>query len=236
MKRSCIVKIWKPKLSIQLNKLCLLLCLFTSAVFVNADNGDTSAKTLDSLAKFSDTLLSVKNMSGDFKQSIYDANGEMLQETEGKFSLKRPGYFLWHVAPPYEQVIIGSPEDLKVYDPDLEQMTIHAHSSLVGTPASLISGEVAEIEKAYNVVYREKKGRDVFSLSRKGETESAFTALNFIFKPSKKGVSKLEEMSFIDKLGQKTEVVLSQQKTNKKMDDAAFHFIPPEGTDIIVDG
>lgn len=198
--------------------------------------GQQSKALASGVSVFSQTLLAVENMTGEFTQSIFSADGELLQETHGDFSLKRPGYFLWHVAPPYEQVVIGSPDGLKVYDPDLEQMTVYAQNSLAGTPASLISGDVVEIEKKYRVEHKQNKHVDVFTLKSKNEKTEVFTALNFEFERSKTALPRLDKMSFTDPLGQKTEVVLKKQKINGRVDENVFLFIPPEGTDIIVDG
>lgn len=196
---------------------------------------------------FSQALLSVETMTGRFTQRIIDSdeltrasdsgkdNDASIQTTEGNFIIKRPGYFLWHVSPPYEQLIIGSPGSLKMYDPDLEQMTIHAQDSLSGTPASLISGDVTSIDQNYDVRLTQNKKIQTYTLTEKGEGEGAFESLTFVFSTKSKD-SLLLEMSFIDKLGQKVEILISQQKNNPRIEDSAFDFEPPKGTDIIIDG
>ncbi len=196
---------------------------------------------------FSEALLSVETMTGHFTQRIIDSeefnssgdagknDDASIQTSEGNFIIKRPGYFLWHVSPPYEQMIIGSPGSLKVYDPDLEQMTVHAQDSLSGTPASLISGDVTLIDKNYDVELKQSKKIRTYTLTEKGAGEGAFESLVFVFSRKSKD-NLLFEMSFIDKLGQKVEILISQQKNNPRIEDSAFDFEPPKGTDIIIDG
>lgn len=206
----------------------LLVCVLCS-VPVCADE--------KALQAFSQTLLAVDTMTGHFTQRIIAAGGEdeYVQTTEGKFIIKRPGYFLWHVSPPYEQLLIGTPGSLKVYDPDLEQMTVHAQDSLAGTPASLISGDVASISQNYAVEREQNKETETYLLRHKSADEGAFESLSFVFSRTSK-TKLLLEMSFTDRLGQKVEIIVSKQKNNPKVSVQAFEFEPPKGTDIIIDG
>eukprot|EP01026_Neomeris_dumetosa_P004082 TRINITY_DN110929_c0_g1_i1.p1 TRINITY_DN110929_c0_g1~~TRINITY_DN110929_c0_g1_i1.p1 ORF type:complete len:113 (-),score=16.10 TRINITY_DN110929_c0_g1_i1:221-559(-) len=112
-------------------------------------------------------------------------------------------------------------------------MTVHDQDSLAGTPASLISGDVEEISKQYEVSVELQKNKEIFILRQKQDEESSFDSLTFVFMGKN---NELKEMTFVDKLGQKTEIQLSKLKTNKKITDKKFEFEPPAGTDIIIDG
>ncbi len=214
------------------NRLILLGALLVSGFTYSggSDRADSVAA-----ASFSKTLLAIDTLKGNFRQRIIDSDGEELQVTDGEFSIKRPGYFLWHVAPPYEQVVVGTPNALKVYDPDLEQMTVHGKDSLGGTPAALMSGDISEIENSYLVEREQSAKTESYFLRQKIEEDGAFESLVFVFSRKKK-VKTLLEMSFTDKLGQKTEITVSKQKINDAIDESVFLFEPPKGTDIIVDG
>ncbi len=214
------------------NRLVLLVTLLVSGFSHSGgnDQGDRAAT-----ASFSETLLAFDTLKGNFRQRIIDSDGEVLQVTDGEFSIKRPGYFLWHVAPPYEQVVVGTPSALKVYDPDLEQMTVHGQDSLAGTPAALMSGDISAIESSYIVEREENAKTESFFLRQKNEENGAFESLVFVFSREMKQKTLLE-MSFTDKLGQKTEVIVSKQIINVSLDQSVFQFEPPKGTDIIVDG
>ncbi|MFL0799563.1 MAG: outer membrane lipoprotein chaperone LolA [Agarilytica sp.] len=216
----------------QFNRFVLLAVLVVSGFSHGGgnDQGDSAAT-----ASFSDTLLAMDTLKGDFRQRIIDSDGEELQVTVGEFSIKRPGYFLWHVAPPYEQVVVGTPNALKVYDPDLEQMTVHGQDSLAGTPAALMSGDIAAIEKGYLVELEQSAKTESYFLRQNNEEEGAFESLVFVFSRKMKP-KMLLEMSFTDKLGQKTEITVSNPKINDAIDESVFLFEPPKGTDIIVDG
>lgn len=205
--------------------------LFLIASAVTADDKIQRNATED----FVSTLKSLETLSGVFEQRITDNDENELQVTEGEFSVKRPGYFLWKIAPPYEQIVVGTPNELKVYDPDLEQMTVYAQDSLAGSPAALISGDVKSISENYDVEYNTKNKQDTFVLKHKNSDQGSFASLSFSF--LQKGKKRLlNHMTFVDKLGQKTEISLSKLKVNSKVKDNTFEFTPPKDTDIIIDG
>ncbi len=187
-------------------------------------------------AAFAEAMLAMETLSGEFKQRILDNEGAELQVTAGEFKVKRPGYFLWRIAPPYEQIVVGTPAALKVYDPDLEQLSVHRQDSLAGTPAALISGDVAAISRDYDVDQRGDGEHETFVLRPKAAAGGAFGSLTFVFRKKKSGGLWLSAMHFVDKLGQTTEIVISKLAVNQNIADRHFQFEAPEGTDIIVDG
>jgi len=184
--------------------------------------------------EFTARLAEITTLSGRFEQFLLDTDGSELQKTEGAFKMKRPGFFLWEVQPPFEQLVLGSPEQLKVYDADLEQMTVHAKSSFSASPALLLSGDVAKIADQYEVARIEGTTSSVgFRLSEKGEAGGDFDSLSFFF-VSQKNASVLTAMDFVDKLGRKTAVKFSDLSLNEAIADTVFVFEPPVGTDIII--
>lgn len=213
----------------------LLLMLLMTA-FSHAEEPPTAKATQqdtnNAAIELANAFGAISAMSGKFKQTITDAEGENLQETEGKFKVLRPGYFLWHVAPPYEQLVIGTPQSLKVYDPDLEQMTVHKQSSFAGTPAALISGDVSAITQNYSVSRNDAKKVSLFTLTQQND-DSDFESLEFNFQG--KNSLELSSMSFTDKLGQRTEIRFKKLTQNGSIEPSVFEFEPPEDTDIIID-
>lgn len=196
---------------------------------------DRSPRNLSATERFAATLTALETISGEFKQSLLDKDGQLLQATEGQFKLKRPGYFYWAVSPPYEQIVVGTPDALKVYDPDLEQMTIYSQDSLAGSPAALLSGDVNKISASYVVDKIEAVGKDVYQLSQQGREGQSFETLIFTFE--NKGKEKhLSKMVFKDKLGQTTQIIVENINNNQNMPASQFEFDAPAGTDIIIDG
>ncbi|MFL0809174.1 MAG: outer membrane lipoprotein chaperone LolA [Agarilytica sp.] len=210
--------------------LLMLMCAQTLA-----GNTKENAETTAVAKTLAHSLTEISTLSGRFLQKIIDADGQTLQETEGKFKVLRPGYFLWHVDPPYEQLIIGTPETLKVYDPDLEQMTVHQQNVFSGTPAALISGDVSSITQQYSVTQQTKNKTQTFTLKQFENTKSDFESLSFRFSLNTPKASVLMGMNFTDRLGQRTEVSFRKLEQNETLAQRAFEFEPPADTDIILD-
>jgi len=197
---------------------------------------DTAAQDKAVYQRFASLLSELQAMSGHFEQVVLDGEGHQVQKTQGDFKVKRPGYFWWEVAPPYEQVVVGTPDSLKVYDPDLEQLTVHDKSSLAGSPAMLISGDITAIEQNYQIKLREKDGKQTFDLKHLVVKPDGFETLSITFTSSaKKGSSQLEAMQFSDKLGQSTQITFSSIDRNPGLDVSSFELKVPEGTDVIID-
>ena len=203
----------------------------------------------DAYTNFAEYLKGMETLSGKFQQEIYDQEGVEIQKTNGDFKVKRPGYFWWNVAPPYEQLVVGTPDNLQIYDPDLEQLTIHEKDSLAGSPALLMSGDIEAIKKSYDISESKNKDQVTFNLKHKSNEESPFDTLALVFiekegkkntadqtSASEKFTSQLRHMNFTDKLGQRTNVTFSELVPNVSLDIKAFLFEAPEGTDVIVDG
>ena len=186
-----------------------------------------SGKAVNALAQ---KLKNITSMQGRFAQVISDHEGEDIQISEGHFKVRKPGLFFWQVLPPYEQTVMSDGNSLTVYDPDLEQATVYSDSSWQNTPASILSGDVEQLEAEYTIALAEQsKHEATFELTPKEKEDNAFEVLRFSFFKE-----KLSKLSFLDKLGQTTTVDFSKVKINKPIADKVFAFDAPEGTDVIV--
>ncbi len=200
------------------------------------DETTSEQATVSEEEKFSELLGAVKTLKGKFSQELLDQSGKSLQKTDGTFKVLRPGYFYWEVNPPYQQIVVGTPHSLKIYDPDLEQMTIQESASLSGTPAAFMSGESSAIFSDYALTKTVKEKIIDYTFTLKPGSDASFAKIQFVFDRSNDETPFLSYLSFVDKLGQETQVQLSALELNIEIDAAAFQFIAPEGTDIIVDG
>ncbi len=180
------------------------------------------------MREFIEKIDNIQSMEGKFKQIVRDQDGEEIQATEGDFKVKRPGMFYWQVSPPFEQLVIGNIDALAVYDEDLGQATIYSNRALDNTPALILSGHPEAIAADYSVTNLNEE-KNTYELSPIDAEESAFDSLSFTFKGK-----KIKSLRFIDKLGQATDVSFSRLKLNREIDESVFVFIPPPGTDVII--
>jgi len=176
-------------------------------------------------------LRDYRSYQADFIQIVVNESGSQVQETHGKLKAKRPGLFYWETRKPLPQYIVSDGETVEVYDPDLEQVTVHNLDDRVqSTPALLLSGEVANLNDSYEV-YERGVGTRVqeFKLVPRAP-DSLFVSLRLSFE---NGV--LQEMRMQDSLGQLSILSFDDIVLNESIDQSVFELDYPEGVDIIRD-
>lgn len=175
-------------------------------------------------------LTETKTLSADFTQTLRTNEGEVLQETSGKFYLKRPGKFRWNYAEPYQQEIVSDGKYIWIYDVELQQVTVQKNSStLSNTPMALMDGKL-KLAEAYTV--SELDHRDgIFRLKLSSKSDDADFAELII------GVDEtgMRFMQLRDQFEQTTDIVFDNLESNTKLTSELFEFIPPEGVDVFGD-
>lgn len=170
----------------------------------------------------------IQSLRGRFNQVLSDKSGSNLQSSAGEFVVKRPGYFLWESEAPYEQTVIGTPEKVWIYDPDLEQVTIrNSEHQANNSPARLLSGDLSELRSNYDIS-GDAKGETFRLLPR--QSDSPYRYIEFDFSEK-----KLAALRFQDKLDQVTQIRFEQLQMNTPVAAETFIFTAPAGTDVIVD-
>ena len=179
--------------------------------------------------KLASRLSGLQTFEARFTQFIVDQSGARIQETGGEIRARRPGQFYWHASPPIEQYVVSDGKIVRVYDPDLAQVTEQEMDQRISsTPALLLSGDVKDLERSYDVTFRAiPDGREEYSL-RPLDKESLFEVLQMWFKD---GV--LREMRLVDSLNQRSTILFDDVKVNTKLGDEAFRLDIPDGVDII---
>ncbi len=171
----------------------------------------------------------IETLTGDFQQTITEKSGDTVQQSSGSFSLKRPGYFFWESAEPFAQTIVGTPDTLWVYDPDLEQVTERRQTLNDNTsPVSILTGDPAALKTRFEVELQEQGAQQSFTLTPKLKGEANYDHVVVVFEQQ-----QLASIRFIDKLQQTTTVMLSNVKRNSPVEPGRFEFVPPAGTDIV---
>lgn len=184
-----------------------------------------SADPVDDLKQ---RLAPLTTLSARFAQTVYAADGYAAQSTSGTMTLARPGKVRWVSAPPFEQWVIADGRTLWVYDPDLAQVSIRPFLGDIGnTPAVLLIGGVADLERQFSVV-REISGATISYTLKPLAADSRYTELTLSFSDQTPTAMVLR-----DTLGQRTEVTFTKVKLNAPVDGKLFHFDPPAGTDVL---
>ncbi|MGY2461530.1 outer membrane lipoprotein carrier protein LolA [Vreelandella sulfidaeris] len=182
----------------------------------------------DAAERLTERLDPLENYQAAFEQQILDSSGERLQSARGEMWLSRPGLLRWEVEAPYSQTVVSDGDDVYLYDPDLEQVTVQAMDERVThTPALLLSGSVDELTDSYEVFYEQDGGEDVFTLVPIS-VDTLFEELSMVFDED-----SLTELWMMDSTGQRTAITFSNITSNSNIDQSMFDFEIPEGTDVI---
>lgn len=190
------------------------------------ESGEAAATELASM------LESYETFQSSFIQIVVNENGNRVQESRGSLKAKRPGLFYWETSQPHSQFVVSDGEKVEVYDPDLEQVTVHSLDEKVSTtPALLLSGEVDNLDETYKVSMRTvgENNRE-FTLEPRSE-DSLFVSLRLTFSRG-----ELQEMRMQDSLSQLSVLSFDNIRLNEEVSDTAFVLEYPDDVDVIRDG
>ncbi len=204
-----------------------LINIFLFSMFISVDAYAEDKKTSTGEVYLEKFLSKTQTLEANFQQTLRTHKGEVLQQTEGKFYLNRPGKFRWNYKTPYEQIIVSDGERIWIYDVDLEQVTVQTQSAgLPSSPMALLQ-DSAKLYQSFNVSPLDEHD-GVYRLKLESKTsESDFTEI--VVGVDAKG---LRFMQLHDQFEQVTDIVFTEIITNTKLAKEIFEFIPPEGVDV----
>jgi outer membrane lipoprotein carrier protein len=174
-------------------------------------------------------LAQYQNLTANFEQGVFDANGTLVQNSSGNMAVQRPENFRWFTQNPNEQLILTDGKKLWVYDIDLAQVTISQLQKKTGTtPAMLITTSSQEMQQNYNVsIYPSPDSELVYQLLPKAKNAD-FQWVRFFF------VNKqIHKMQIRDNIGQLTSITFSQLKANSTLPKSLFVLTIPKGVDVV---
>ena len=166
----------------------------------------------------------LQTLQADFDQQVVDSNNRLVQSSQGRMWIMRPGRFRWDYETPYRQQLVADGERLWSYDEDLEQVTVQAAAQvLTATPAMLLSGN----QPLEDVFIIEASGTERVQLTPKSD-DSNVTGLQLYF-----ANDLLQRIEARDTFGNTTTFTFSNLKRNPELQPALFHFEPPAGADVV---
>lgn len=176
------------------------------------------------------TLLgNLNSLQATFNQTVYDGNGNALQNTQGTMDILRPGKFRWETKSPARQLLIADGKRIWFYDMDLAQVTVQRQQKAQGgSPAILLSGSVQELAQDFTISALPTKGNSVAFKLLPRNKNGMFQQLELRF-----ANNKLHSMKLLDNLTQSTEIIFSNVVNNPNLDPSIFSFTPPKGVDVV---
>lgn len=197
----------------------IFLLFFMLPFLANASNARDQLNTF-----FSD----VATFEADFQQVVTDSEGNNIQESQGHVRLLRPGRFRWDYQTPIKQMILSDGQFLWIYDEDLSQATVKPIGEALGSAPIMLLSEPRRLDDDFIVLEEtQEEGIDWLEIKPKAndtEFESAWFGLRN---------GALEGIRLKDRFDNQTLILFHKVGVNHPIDESAFRFNAPPGTDII---
>lgn len=169
----------------------------------------------------------LKSLQGGFQQQVWGGDGQLIEESFGSLQVLRPGRFRWQTQTPYLQEVVGDGASIWIYDPDLEQVTVHPQQeALANTPAALLTNS-SSLQQQFVIHPLGQRGSYQWAelaALRPGGFEKLQVAMDD---------EQLRIIEVVDSLGQRTRIELLDLMRNITLPEERFHFVPPAGVDVV---
>ncbi len=202
--------------------LATLLVLAIPSV-VTAQSGPARVQ----LERFTNGL---KSLHARFDQQLINADGLVEETSSGQLWIAHPNRFRWEYGGKFPELVVADGEKVWLYDEMLEQVTIRQQSSLTADSPLILLTDLRQLDGQFDVrELGDDSGLDLLEL-RARNPESQFERVLLGLDDDKVILMTLEDV-----FGLRTEIRFKDIKRNPQLNEELFHFIPPEGVDVIGD-
>jgi outer membrane lipoprotein carrier protein len=204
-----------------LSLIILSIILAFASLAIAANNSSTiAANNLITIFNKTNTI------SSKFKQIVKDSSGQIIATSTGSMIIQRPNRFRWDTQTPMAQLAIADGQQVWLYQPDLEQVTISKMSHEIGqTPLAILSGSITSLQQNFVI---EQTNPNEFTLTAR-KNAVPFHQVILLFDKQE----RLSQMQLKDELGQTTVLYFTDLKINAAVAKNSFSFAVPKGVDVI---
>lgn len=190
----------------------------------------------DGIAQLKQFLSQVQSAEGEFEQQQLrppragEDKPKVIRKSSGRFVFMRPGQFLWETQKPFAQKVISNGQQILIWDPDLNQLSIRPIArGLAASPAALLFGEQA-LENHFDLLSGgEKGGMQWVELRPKSDAAPQnYVRLGLGFSD---GLPRALELH--DNFGIVTIIGLGKMRININVEAKQFKFEPPKNAEIL---
>ncbi len=196
-----------------------LLALFVVASTAHADS---ARERMERFAKGLDRL------SGTFSQLTITPDGDVQEESTGHLAMRAPRQFRWEYLEPFPELIVADGDNVWIYDPDLEQVTVRNQSQEESQSPLTVLIDLSQLDREFKTrALPPAAGLEWLELTSTAE-EPGFKAVRIGM-----GAAGPERMVMVDLIDNRTEWRFSDWKRNPDLAADAFRFVPPKGVEIV---
>jgi outer membrane lipoprotein carrier protein len=189
----------------------------------------------DAVAQLKQFAASSQQAQAQFTQTVTSPDGKKVRKSAGSLAFSRPGKFRFEYKTPMPQLIVGDGQQVWLYDPDLQQVTVRPMSQAMGaTPAALLSGQSLErdfvLKALPSSTASTAQGADagiewVEALPK--VKEGSFQSVKVGFR-----AGQLVTLEVLDGFGQRSKLEFSAFNP-ANVSAQMFVFTPPAGVDVL---
>lgn len=153
------------------------------------------------------------------------------QRAQGTVSIKKPGKMKWDYHAPDRQILVSNDQALWLYLPDEQQVTKMKVQNIYSsnTPALFLAGR-GQLTQSFSIKkVTEKDGVYIVELIPR---DKARNLAKMVLLADKNNFQIVGSRVY-DNLGNKTEMLFSDIRTNPALDEAIFQFEVPKGVELI---
>ncbi len=191
------------------------------------------AACADPVEELTALLSGHQSAQADFTQFALSSDGDRAEDSSGHFFVARPNRFRWVTEVPFVQEIVSDGEFVWIHDPDLEQVTRKpATGQNNSAPAMILNGQIEQLSERFSIerIDRNESGVALYELKPRDSENATFARIRLLFEQQ-----QISELSMEDSLGQRSMLVLHELKYDPELPEGVFEFVPPEGSDVILD-
>ncbi len=177
---------------------------------------------------------STTSASGRFAQTLLDKKGQPADApSQGTFAFERPGRFAWRTEAPYVQEIVADAKTVKLWDRDLNQVTVRSVAGAVtAAPAALLFGDEKALSAFFLTEAKDRTAGAASAVKAVPKTEDASFA-QAVVGFDRAGLPVF--MRLADHFGMVTELVFSDVKKNPALEAEDFALHALADADILED-
>ena len=169
-------------------------------------------------------------LQADFTQYQQGPDGARRDVNTGTVALMAPNKFRWHYEKPQEQLIIATGEEILIFDPDLEQLTIKKQDNESNPIYVLFNPALIDTHYRLSDTRRAEGLLWVKIVPRQPDENAQEVWLGINEK-----TGQLVQIHLLDKLNQVVVFEFSHIRRNPELKPELFRFSPPAGTDVVRD-
>jgi outer membrane lipoprotein carrier protein len=192
---------------------------FTVSIVLTSAFFTVGAQTQSAADKLKPILDNLQSYRGNFVQKIADAEGAILQQTQGNITLQKPSKLRWEVTAPDQSLFVADGDIIYNLDPFVEQVTMLDQADIVNNnPLMLLISDDPEAWENVEIMWQ----ADSYVIRTNNENANIMT-LQLTFD---NGV--LSAMTSTDRQQQSNIIVFSDIQQNVDISEAAFTVEVPE--------